>query len=389
MPFSSRLHWEFRTNPLYRLLERKRASGEPLLDLTESNPTRAGFSYDQTAILNALADPRALGYDPHPAGARMAREAVAVYYARRGQPVDFENIVLTSGTSEAYEYVFKLLADPGDEILTPAPSYPLFEYLAALESVVAKPYPLVLHRSWRVDLEALREAVTVRTRALVVVSPNNPTGNFMQTEELRAIEGLCAESGVAIICDEVFSDFVLTESRDSASTIGVNDALCFTLNGLSKIAGLPQMKLAWIVVNGPDELRRKAVERLELIADTYLSVGTVQFAAPRLLADSAGFQQQVLVRLRNNLDFLRNEAGKVPMCSLLPVDGGWYAILRLPLTRSEEDWGLSFLDLDDVLVQPGYFYDLHYGAHAVLSLLTPSNIFREGAGRILARVATG
>jgi aspartate/methionine/tyrosine aminotransferase len=379
------LRWDFRANSLFRLLANKRNAGTEILDLTESNPTRAGFLYDSSEIVAAVSDAGVLSYEPHAAGKRAAREAVAAYYSCRGQAVDPDNVVLTAGTSEAYGYLFKLLADPGNEVLAPRPSYPLFEYLAGLEAVSVSHYPLVLDRTWGMDIEGLRASVGARTKAVVVVSPNNPTGNFLRPAELEMLIGLDR----AIICDEVFSDFVLEERVGGAATTNVEGGLCFTLNGLSKVVGLPQMKLAWIVVSGPEGARQQALERLELICDTYLSVGTpVQSGAARLLETRGSFQTQVLSRLRENLSLLRKEVAAQPACTLLPVEAGWYAILRLPQTASEEEWALAFLELDNVLVQPGYFYDFHAGVHIVVSLLTPPDIIGEGIRRLLARVGT-
>jgi aspartate/methionine/tyrosine aminotransferase len=384
--FSSRLHWEQRPNSLSLLIESKRSSGTPVLDLTESNPTRAGLAYESSVILEALADSRALAYDPHPAGAWPAREAVAEYYACRGERIDPEQVVLTAGTSEAYSFLFKLLADPGDNVLVPRPSYPLFDYLGQLESVKVTHYPLLLDRTWSLDLDALREAASRKTRAVAVVSPNNPTGNFLKSAELNVLTTICAKRGLAMIVDEVFSDFVLS-AIDTAPTSVVEQALCFTLSGLSKVAGLPQMKLAWIVVSGPRDERRRAIERLELISDTYLSVGTpVECAAAQLLGTRHAFQRQLFARLSDNLRYLEGELVRSPACSLLPVEGGWYAILRLPRTSSEEEWVLTFLERDNVLVQPGYFYDFPFEAHVVVSLLASPAIFQDGIGRMLGRV---
>ena len=386
MRFSSRLRWELSPNSLSRLIGSKRASRTAILDLTESNPTQAGFAYDP-ALLESLADLRGLSYEPQPAGLLAARKAVAEYYASRGEFIDPDQVVLTSGTSEAYSYLFKLLADPGDDVLVPRPSYPLFEYLGYLECVEVTHYPLLLDRTWRLDLDALRECASHRSKAVVVVSPNNPTGNLLKKHELDLLTTTCASRGLAMIVDEVFSDFVL-RAQDKAPTAVVKDALCFTLSGLSKVVGLPQMKLAWIVVSGPRDERQRAVERLELIADTYLSVGTpVQHAAGRLLATRGGFQKEVLARLTDNLRYLENEVAQSPAVTLLPVEGGWYAILRLPRTLGEEEWVLNLLEKDNVLVQPGYFYDFPHEAHVVVSLLTPVAVFQEGIRRLTCRVA--
>lgn len=382
--FSSRLAWDLRPNRLSALVEVKRRAGAAILDLTESNPTRAGFSYPAEEILEALADARSMRYEPAPAGAWQARQAVAGYYAARGQAIEPDQVLLTASTSEAYAHLFKLLADPGDEVLAPRPSYPLFEFLAGLESVRVAGYPLVYHDGWWLDTEALARAVTERTRAVIVVHPNNPTGSFLKRDELERLVPLCAGRNLAIISDEVFRDYVLgPDPRRVATLAGVDEVLTFTLSGLSKIAGLPQMKLGWIVVGGPPGARAQALERLELIADTYLSLGTpVQHALPRLLAAGAAVRQQIAARLRGNLDFLRTTIGGASACSVLQVEGGWYATLRVPRTRSEEEWALELLEKDSVLVQPGFFYDFQSEAFLVLSLLTPVETFREGVRRL-------
>jgi aspartate/methionine/tyrosine aminotransferase len=386
--FSSRLSWDLRPNRLATLLAAKRQADAEVLDLTESNPTRAGFSYPSGEILGALAEARAMLYEPAAAGLRQAREAVAGYYAERGQSVGPDQILITASTSEAYTHLFKLLADPGDEVQAPRPSYPLFEFLAGLESARVVAYPLLYHHGWWLDTEALVRAVTGRTRAVILVHPNNPTGSFVKRDELERLLALCAERDLAVICDEVFADYAFApDPRRVATLAGVDEVLTFSLSGLSKIAGLPQMKLGWIVVSGPPGIRAQAIERLELIADTYLSVGTpVQHALPRLLAAGATVRQQITARLRENLDWLRATICSAPACELLEVEGGWYATLRLPRIRTEEEWALGLLEKHDVLVQPGFFYDFPSEAFLVLSLLTLPETFREGVRRLLGQL---
>jgi len=381
--FSSRLDWKISANPITKLLLEKRARGVKILDLTESNPTAAGFEYP-TDILNALADTRSLRYEPVAAGMRVAREASAGYY---GGQVDAGRIIVTASTSEAYGFIFKLLADPGDEVLVPRPSYPLFEFLAALDSVRVVNYPLVYHGCWSVDFGVLASRITARTRAIVLVNPNNPTGSFLKKAELARLVEICRGRDIALVSDEVFSDYGFEEDRERvASLVGVEELLTFSLSGLSKIAGLPQLKLGWIVTTGPSELRREAFERLELIADTYLSVGTpVQSAASSLLASRELIQSQIMERVRGNLAFLRDKIGLTSPWRVLTVEGGWYAIIQAPRIRSEEDWVLSLLAEDQVLVQPGFFFDFETEAFLVVSLLTPMPIFREGIHRILTR----
>ena len=380
--FSSRFHWDLHPNRITQALEAKRCSGARLLDLTQSNPTRAGLEYPPE-ILRAFEDKRVLVYDPAPAGARPAREAVAGYYHARGCDVPPERILLTASTSEAYSYLFKLLCNPGDQVLAPRPSYPLFEFLANLESIEVRQYPLAYHGGWGIDVDAVADAVTDRTRAVVLVNPNNPTGSYVKRAELAGLVRLCAGRGIALISDEVFADFSLSSDAGRVRTLAlVEDCLTFSMSGLSKIAGLPQMKLGWIVVSGPAELRREAMEKLEWIADTYLSVSTpVQCAAARLLAAGEGVQRQIRERCARNLSFVR-EALAGSAANLLAVEGGWYATLQVPRVHTEEEWVLLLLDRDNVLVQPGFFYDFEGEAFLVVSLLTEEAVFREGIGRV-------
>jgi len=379
--FSSRLNWSLRPNRLSALLEEKRAAGADVLDLTESNPTRAGLAYPQAEILAALADADALRYHPSPRGLDSAREAVTGYYRDRGTQIPMNSILLTASTSEAYSYLFKLLANPGDEILAPRPSYPLFEFLADLESVHIRQYPLRYDGVWHVDFDALEHTITPRTRAIVVVNPNNPTGSFLKRAELDVLDSLAAERGLAILSDEVFRDYAFAGEPNLVSTLaGDRRALTFSMSGLSKIAGLPQMKLGWVVASGPR--CPQALDALELIADTYLSVSTpVQVALPRLLGLSGSILNEIRRRTAENLAHLR-ETMLGSAATLLRTEGGWYAVLQVPRTRTEEEWTLKLLGDLDVLVQPGFFFDFESEAFLVLSLLPDANTFAEGVSRL-------
>jgi alanine-synthesizing transaminase len=386
--FSRRLHWDLAPNRLSRALEENRRAGRAILDLTESNPTRAGLAYPAEDILAALADGRTLDYEPSPAGSPAARQAVSEYYAARGLVAEPDCIILTASTSEAYAWLFKLLAGAGEQVLVPRPSYPLFEFLAKLELVEVVQYPLVYDGGWSIDLDALTGAVTERTRAIVLVNPNNPTGSFVKRAELEKVAALGAARGIALIADEVFADYAFGQDAARVTSLtGVDHALTFCLSGLSKVAGLPQMKLGWIVTGGPRPLRAQALERLELIADTYLSVGAaVQHALPRLLAAGGELRRQIAARVAVNLDHLREVLKQNRAAELLRAEGGWYATLRVPRTRSEEEWCLELIEHDCVLVQPGFFYDFESEAFLVLSLLTPPETFREGVERLAARL---
>ena len=367
--FSSRFHWDLKPNRLTELLRQKRRARAHVLDLTESNPTHAALEYP-TDIVDALADPRALRYDPAPAGIGEAREAVARYYAARGIPVEPERILLTASTSEGYAYLFKLLCDPGDEVLVPRPSYPLFEFLADMENVQVRQYPLRYHGDWSIDREALAAAVNARTRAIVLVNPNNPTGSYVKREELEFLKAL----SVPLISDEVFADYSFAHDEARVTSLAGH---AFVMSGLSKVAGLPQMKLGWIVVDN-----REAMERLEWIADTYLSVGTpVQCAAPALLRAGDAVQRQIRRRCSANLAHLRQSLAGAA-ADILSVEGGWYAIIRMPRIRGEEDWALELLARHDVLLQPGFFYDFESEAYLIASLLTPPDVFAEGVRRL-------
>ncbi len=387
--FASRTGWSLTPNRLSELARQRRERGLPLLDLTESNPTRCGFTIDTEEILAALHNPRALTYEPDPRGLLMAREAVAQYYAERGVEINPDQIFLTTSTSEAYSFVFRLLADPGDSILAPQPSYPLFDFLGGLNDVEVRPYPLLYDEGWQADLEALRSRWESRTRAVLVVHPNNPTGSYVKKGELLRLVELSCRSQAAVIADEVFADYAFAAEPDRViSHAQASDALTFTLSGLSKISALPQMKLAWIVVNGPRELRIDAQARLEVIADTYLSVSApAALATPRWLAYRHEVQPQILERVKANLRKLDELLTRGLPLSSLNVEGGWYTILRVPSTRSDEDWAVELLTQEGVMVHPGHFYDFPSEGFLVLSLLPAPAIFAEALRRIISRIS--
>ena len=376
--FSSRLNWHAGANPIARALARRAG---PYLDLTQSNPTQAGIEYPVASILAAFGDARMLQYEPQPFGLPAARQQIAALHG-----VDAQSVVLTASSSEAYAWLFKLLADAGDTVLAPRPSYPLFEYLATLESVRVDYYPLHYDHGWFIDCAELAARITPRTRAVILVNPNNPTGSYVKREELERLGAICRRHGLAIISDEVFSDYAITDDESRVRTLaGHGGVLTFCLNGLSKLAGLPQMKLGWMLAAGPGA--SAALHQLELIADTYLSVGApVQFALPALLAARVPVQAQIRERLQRNLALLRRIIERAPEISLWPPEGGWYATLQVPRVRGEEQWVLHLLDRHGVLVQPGFYYDFEREAFLVVSLLTAPAVFDAGIERLVEAV---
>ena len=374
-------------NALARARAAREARGLPLVDLTSSNPTRVGLACPSD-LLAELAAPAALVYDPAPFGLTAAREAVAADYARRGTAVDPARVVLTASSSEAYAWLFKLLCEPGEAVLVPRPSYPLFEHLTRLEGVDAVAYDLGWHGRWEID-HASVEAAPARVRAVVAVSPNNPTGSFVSAPEFARLASTCAARGWPLVLDEVFADYPLDGGPHVTDQgVGHPEALTFTLGGCSKTLGLPQVKLGWIVAGGPARDVEDALAGLELVADSYLSVSTpVQCAAASLLARAAPVRDAIRARIRETLDVVRDVTAAVGACTLLPVEGGWSAVVRVPATRGEESLVLEALEQDGVLVHPGYFFDFPHEAFVVVSLLTPPAAMRDGLARVLARAA--
>ena len=364
------------------------ARRKPRFDLTVSNPTQCGIPYPP-GLLDALADPAGFAYRPDPRGLAAAREAVAAGYVQYGAAVEPERIVLTASTSEAYAFLFKLLANPGESVLVPSPSYPLFEHLARVEGIEAIPYHLNPEFDWRPDLPDLAAAPS-EVRAVIVVHPNNPTGSLIHPDDASALADLAAARGWAIVADEVFLDYSLADRPGAGDTFaGTEQALTFSLGGLSKSVGLPQLKLAWLVASGPGDLVKAALERLEFIADTFLSVSTpVQLALPLLLREGAVVRSAIRERCRCNLTTLRQAASRVPTVGVLEPGGGWSAVLRVPAIIAEEDLVLELLQEDSVAVHPGYFFDFPMDGILVVSLLPEVAVFAEGVERFLARIGT-
>ena len=392
--FSRRTAWKLTPNRFTEAQRELAVADREVLDLTISNPTRASLRYAEESILRSLANPKVLDYDPQPRGLRSARRAVAAYYREQHRElhIDPESLVLTTSTSEGYSYVFRLLCNPGDEVMVPKPSYPLLEFLAGLQDVNLVPYPLIYDHGWQIDFPSIHKAVTDQTRAIVVVHPNNPTGSYVSDTERSALNKVCREHNLWLIVDEVFLDYA-HDGLPRPTFAANQDALTFTLSGLSKISGLPQMKLAWVATSGPKKKEDKdknkdevntALARLEVIADTYLSVSApIQLAAPVLLEQRKSIQPQLLNRMRTNLKELDRQLANQKNCRRLHVEGGWYAVLRVPVTQSDEELAINILRKVSVLVHPGHFYDFPNDGYLVVSLITPPEDFGQGIGRIL------
>jgi alanine-synthesizing transaminase len=382
--FSQRTNWKLSRNRYTEALEELRASGAEIVDLTVSNPTQCGFQYDAQRIVAAFGDSRALTYEPEAKGLLAARQEVARYYQEdHGLTVDPESILLTTSTSEAYSYVFRLLCNAHDEILVPKPSYPLFDFLGDLQDVSLIPYSLEYAHGWFVDFHSLIRALTPRTRAVLLVHPNNPTGSYVHREERQQLADLCRERGLAIIVDEVFLDYGLAKSTPGAFAAN-EECLTFTLSGLSKIAALPQMKMAWVVTSGPQQLKTAALERLEIIADTYLSLNSpTQWAFAELLEQRRSLQPQILERTRQNWAYLQSALSRQAACEVLEAEGGWYAVLRMHTEQSDEDVAIDLLRRTHALVHPGHFYDFPDDNSLVVSLITRSGDFQQGISCLL------
>jgi aspartate/methionine/tyrosine aminotransferase len=422
--FSERTNWQLAQNRFTQAVEEVRARGVRLFDLTASNPTRVGLEYDSAAILGALGSERGLDYDPQAKGLIDARRAVARYYFDRfacgerdvasnfstgsvSMRVDPERVVLTASTSEGYSYVFRLLCNAGDELLVPKPSYPLFEFLADLQDVKLVPYPLIYDHGWQMDFHSMEKAVTQRTRGVVLVHPNNPTGSYGNASEMGPLNEFCRAHELALIVDEVFLDYRIGTSGaqaplpqgqndrnaeravppSAASFSSNHEVLTFTLSGLSKISALPQMKVAWIVTSGPADQVAAAMGRLEVIADTYLSMNApVQWAVPVMLEQRQSIQRQLMARVHGNLAELDRQLAGQKACGRLAVEGGWYAVVRVPVTRSDEELAIELVREKAVVAHPGHFYDFESDGYLVLSLIPPAEEFAEGVRRVLEHV---
>jgi len=385
--FALRTNWCRQPNTLNKILEDLEARHVPVMDLTASNPTSCEFAYPE-GMLTRLSSSENFYYKPDACGASQARQAVARHYGRQKVLIEPEDIILTASTSEAYSFLLRLLVNPGEKVLIPRPSYPLFQFLLEINDVQFDYYPLVYDGQWHLDGPALERSVDEHTRAIILVNPNNPTGSYISQTDLNFLNKLCRQQAMSIIADEVFFEYALYPG-DAVSCAGNKQVLTFVLGGLSKTLGLPQMKCAWILASGPQAHLQDVRERLEIIADTYLSVNTpVQNALSAWLDCAPDMQRQIISRVKQNKQWLSAHINeRTPATSLLSFQGGWYAILRLPAVKSEEEWVLEFLREEHVLVYPGYFFDMTESAYIVLSLLPPPLIFQEAVGRVTKRLA--
>jgi alanine-synthesizing transaminase len=380
MRFSKRTEWNTEESALARAHRLRVQAGLPVADLTASNPTRCGFKYDPE-LLAPLTNVQALDYDPQPLGLLRAREAVCRYYADHDVAASPQRVVLTTSTSEAYSFLFKLLCDPGSEVVAPQPGYPLFDFLAVLDDVRIKGAPLVYDHGWQIEPEGFRRAITPETRAIVLVHPNNPTGHFTKAWEKEELAAMCRERGIALIVDEVFLDYGFGDAKAASFAAGLDGVDAYVVSGLSKIAGLPQMKAAWIVATGPNA--EGAMARLEVIADTFLSMNApVQGAMPEWIAGREVMQRQIHERVEANLVELDRQLGAVDVVRRLEVEGGWYAVLRIPALQPDERTVLELLERG-VWVHPGYFFGMEEAGWLVVSLLGPVEEFKTGAGRLV------
>jgi alanine-synthesizing transaminase len=381
--FSSRTDWNSTPNRLSGLLIEKRLRGESITDLTESNPTKCGFSYPDKEILAALTEPSLLSYQPEPRGLLSARKAIAEYYAIHNSTVTPEQVILTASTSEAYSFLFKLLCNVGDEVLLPQPSYPLLEYLCQLNDITIRYYQLVYDGEWQIDFTSLQSQCTERTRALVLVHPNNPTGSYLKQNEFDKIHSLASKHHLSLLVDEVFGPYDISQNEHRVNTLSAQSLVpMFSLNGISKLLGLPQLKLSWIVVHGTPQQKDEALYRLDIIADTFLSVNTpVQVALPQLLRFSSDIRNQIRSRIQTNYRLLQNIFAD-SRASVLRVEGGWYAILQLPHIHNDHDWAEGMLLRQNILVQPGHFFDMEQKSCIVVSLLPPSKLYKDAILRL-------
>ncbi|MBI3194152.1 MAG: pyridoxal phosphate-dependent aminotransferase [Ignavibacteriae bacterium] len=390
MNFSNRTSWHCHPNTLSLLLEQKTKRGEKILDLIVSNPTGCGFLFPEEDLLAALSDSRSLKYEPNPRGMLSAREAIVRYYSEKHISIETSKIFLTASTSESYSLIFKLLCNAGEHVLVPRPSYPLFDYLSQVNDVHLRHYDLHYNDEWMLDIQSIRDAINPQTKAIVIINPHNPTGMFLKRHEFEAIKHIAREHSLALIVDEVFIDYAFESTQEIISTTEESDVLTFTLNGISKSCGLPQMKLGWFVVTGSGLQVTETEERLEILCDTFLSVNTpVQVALPRLLQSGENIRQQICKRITTNYTFLQSLSHHHSLITTYQSDGGWYGILRAPQTQTDEEWAIELLEKRNVHLYPGYFFDFQTEGNLVVSLLVEEDTFKLGIKEISCHIQTG
>jgi len=385
--FAQRTNWPLEKNQLTVTLEKLQNKRVPIIDLTESNPTRCDFDYNNEEILNPFNEKTNLIYEPSPQGKSSTRDVIAQYYKTKNQEVPGNRIFLTSSTSEAYSYLFRLLVDVKAQVLFPRPSYPLFQFLGDLNDIQLNYYSLTYDGQWQIDWPDFKNTIGQKTKAIVLVNPNNPTGNFLKKDDISKLNEICQQKNIVLICDEVFWDFAFDQTKEYESLVNNEQVLTFTLGGLSKTLGLPQMKLSWIIINGPEKLVHDSIKRLEIISDTYLSVNTpTQNALARWISKKDEIQKEILTRIKQNLTFLHSQVHASSHCQFYNVEGGWYVVIKIPSMLSEEEWVLKFLEDDHVYVHPGYYFDFEQEAFIIICLLPPPQMLQQGIERIINRI---
>lgn len=386
--FSCRTNWNFQNNRITKLIQEYQRNNISIIDLSESNPTKVGFNYPEKFVLKDFCSGKNLIYNPHPKGLINAREAICKFYHKKNINIHPESIIITAGSSDAYNYIFRLIAEPGDEILVPSPSYPLLQFLSRLNDISIKNYRLLYDGEWHIDIDSIYRNITNKTKAILFIHPNNPTGSYVKNEEYEKVLELANRYGLIFISDEVFYEYEIEDKPNKFNSFSEkSDILTFTINGISKLLGLSQMKLGWVIVSGPNKLKQEAINRLEIISDTFLSVNTpVQNSLPIWLENYEELHNQIKHRVIINYFRIKDQILANSAIELLNVEGGWNGILRFPNIFTDEQWVELFLKKYRLFLQPGYFYDFERGAYLLVSLLLPENIIKKNIIAVLDEV---